>query len=196
MQSFLQFAESCSEGWSLLAVKAPHTMVAEALKQLPEVTEYQGGVVVAPMKKNPKTGLFVDEKGKLIGLLVDNTSRTCFLVQPKDCNWCVLYRTAHWCEIKDIQWTKSQAEAISSGCSTQAVALLAGGNGAECVLYEAGAKVKTLGQRDNRKVLKFLDELQLSIVDCFPGGSPTRLYAVAAQAEQITAIDRVVIQVR
>ena len=189
MTSFLEFAKQYEEGWSLAAIRTSPVELATQLQNDKLVLAYQPDVPVQKMTRR-RDGLYYDQSGKIVGLLQSKTRRTCFVVRPKDSEWCVVFRTIHWLESADIKWVDTAAQRWSSGLKTTSVASC-GNHGFRCQVYDSGLLSKEANGLDREKLARVLDELGIVVPLCFIGGDPPHLFATRAVIKTIGRSDRV-----
>ncbi|MFO0867956.1 MAG: hypothetical protein U0935_03335 [Pirellulales bacterium] len=181
---FAAFMDAATEGWSLVAVRAPIERVARVFQQRDEVLAYEEDVTFRPLRGHPQ-------------LQLERAERWAFLLQLAGNPWSVLLRTVDWITPGDALGVRRWAAELSSRLVTEALSSVGAYHGAECRRFRFGQEVGRVDTDDpETDFLSFCAEHDFQLPACFIGGDEIQatLYLDDLAPAELRRVDRLRIQ--
>ncbi|MFO0819233.1 MAG: hypothetical protein U1A77_14900 [Pirellulales bacterium] len=178
------FMDSASEGWSLVATKAPLERVARVIQRRDDLLVYEPDVSFRPLRGNPV-------------LRREIKRRRCFALQLVDSPWTVLLRTVDWITPEDALHVRRMAADLSSQLVTETLASVAAYEGAECRRFRFGMELSRVDTDDpGADFLEFCHEQEFHLPACFIGfdGDQATLYLENTSPAEVRRVDRLLLR--
>ena len=177
---FKDFHDQAFEGFSFLALRQDIDLVFGGFAALEEILEAEKGVGCEPLRDDVEAPVFVDR-------------RVCFLLALRDTPWTLFFRTIHWIDLPDVYAIPDHAESLSSRLGARVIGAVAADEAARLVIFEAGEKVKDLG--DFWEQDPWLEQLcraeELYLPAAFISAEPKALHLDSELHAQVVRVDRI-----